>query len=132
MMISSLLYLNLTTPDDVTLFTNMALKLLLILTAWAFSIAIAYPSRNAPSAIASNGRNITLGLFHELEELARIVDISYCVGTTGISKPFLCASRCNDFEDFELETVSYPSHTNHLPEIPCVIKYLRSNGCLAA
>lgn len=51
-------------------------------------------------------RNITFELFAELEELACIVDISYCVGTTGIQKPFLCASRCQDFEGFELATVS--------------------------
>ncbi|PBP25791.1 hypothetical protein BUE80_DR003216 [Diplocarpon rosae] len=41
-------------------------------------------------------------LFAELEELARIVDIAYCVGTTGIARPFLCASRCADFPAFEL------------------------------
>jgi hypothetical protein len=46
--------------------------------------------------------NVSLKLFAELEELSRIVDISYCVGTTGISKPFKCASRCNDFPEFEL------------------------------
>ncbi|KAF2854744.1 alpha/beta-hydrolase [Plenodomus tracheiphilus IPT5] len=47
-------------------------------------------------------------LFWELEQLARIVDISYCVGTAGlgIQKPFACASRCadRDFESFELVT----------------------------
>ncbi|KAL5391502.1 hypothetical protein DPSP01_001366 [Paraphaeosphaeria sporulosa] len=47
-------------------------------------------------------------LFFELEELARIVDISYCVGTAGlgITKPFSCASHCGDedFKDFELVT----------------------------
>jgi hypothetical protein len=46
--------------------------------------------------------NVSLQLFAELEELSRIVDISYCVGTTGISKPFQCASRCNQFPNFEL------------------------------
>ncbi|OJD32772.1 extracellular lipase [Diplodia corticola] len=48
--------------------------------------------------------NISATLFAELEELARIVDISYCVGLTGlgIAKPFTCASRCNEFPDFEL------------------------------
>lgn len=53
---------------------------------------------------------ISQELFWELEELARIVDISYCVGTAGlgIQKPFKCASRCGDrdFETFELVTVS--------------------------
>jgi hypothetical protein len=56
-----------------------------------------------------NGTLITQDLFWELEELARIVDISYCVGTAGlgIQKPFRCASHCadRDFETFELVTV---------------------------
>lgn len=51
-------------------------------------------------------RTVSSELFYELEELARIVDISYCVGTTGILKPFMCASRCQDFPGFELVTVS--------------------------
>jgi len=58
-------------------------------------------------------RNSTLipqGLFRELEQLARLVDITYCVGTAGlgIQKPFTCISSCadRDFEDFELVTVS--------------------------
>jgi len=50
------------------------------------------------------GRNISVALFSELEEFARIVDISYCVGlaSSGISKPFTCLSRCADFPSFEL------------------------------
>ncbi|EME80115.1 uncharacterized protein MYCFIDRAFT_141490 [Pseudocercospora fijiensis CIRAD86] len=50
--------------------------------------------------------SISAALFTELEELARIVDISYCVGSTsfGISKPFNCLSRCTDFPQFELAT----------------------------
>lgn len=49
-------------------------------------------------------RNVSAALFSDLEELARIVDISYCVGLTsfGISKPFTCLSRCTDFPQFEL------------------------------
>ncbi|KAG8622975.1 hypothetical protein KVT40_007951 [Elsinoe batatas] len=45
-------------------------------------------------------------VFAELEELSRIVDISYCVGTagTGISEPFTCLSRCSGFPTFELIT----------------------------
>jgi len=50
----------------------------------------------------SSNTNISIHLFAELEELSRIVDISYCVGTTGISKPFSCASRCSGFPSFEL------------------------------
>ncbi|KAI1000996.1 hypothetical protein K3495_g7205 [Podosphaera aphanis] len=47
-------------------------------------------------------RNTSQSLFQELEQLSRIVDISYCVGNTGISRPFNCASRCSDFPTFEL------------------------------
>ena len=60
--------------------------------------------RGSSSIISSH--NISIALFNELEELSRIVDISYCVGATGlgIQKPFLCASRCQDFKSFELVT----------------------------
>lgn len=53
-------------------------------------------------------RGISEELFAELEELSRIVDISYCVGLTGtgIQKPFQCLSRCHEFGGFELVTVS--------------------------
>ncbi|KAL5117188.1 hypothetical protein ACEQ8H_004876 [Pleosporales sp. CAS-2024a] len=60
--------------------------------------------RHAPA----NATLVSQRLFWELEELARIVDIAYCVGTAGlgIQKPFRCASRCADagFEAFELVT----------------------------
>ena len=65
-----------------------------------FLIACARP---AP-ILHHNGDPISSNLFESLEELARIVDISYCVGSTGISKPFRCLGRCNDFEGFELVT----------------------------
>ncbi|KAF2280975.1 alpha/beta-hydrolase [Westerdykella ornata] len=61
-----------------------------------------------PLSTASNNRKndtaISPELYEELEELARIVDIAYCVGTAGlgIQKPFKCASRCSEFENFEL------------------------------
>lgn len=53
-------------------------------------------------------QNVSPELFSDLEELSRIVDISYCVGLTGtgIQKPFHCLSRCHEFEGFELITVS--------------------------
>lgn len=61
-----------------------------------------------PSDANRNSTLISQDLFWELEQLARIVDISYCVGTAGlgIQKPFSCASRCadRDFESFELVT----------------------------
>ncbi|PMD39708.1 alpha/beta-hydrolase [Hyaloscypha variabilis F] len=82
---------------------------LLILCA---SIGLSHPSQTplgaadagstAPLLAQAQNANISIQLFAELEELSRIVDISYCVGTTGISKPFLCASRCDEFPSFEL------------------------------
>lgn len=56
----------------------------------------------------TEGRGISEPLFVDLEELSRIVDISYCVGLTGtgIQKPFQCLSRCHEFGGFELVTVS--------------------------
>lgn len=41
-------------------------------------------------------------LFASLERLARLVDISYCIGTTGVHKPFDCASRCKEFPELSL------------------------------
>lgn len=47
-------------------------------------------------------KSISVRLFAELERLARLVDISYCIGTTGVSKPFNCASRCSEFPTLSL------------------------------
>lgn len=60
------------------------------------------PLHDAPHT----NRTVSPELFAELEELSRLVDISYCVGMTGIgiSKPFKCLSRCSEFENFELIT----------------------------
>lgn len=63
--------------------------------------AAAFPTR---SLINNNNRTISQSLFDSLEELARIVDISYCVGSTGIQPPFKCLSRCSEFPGFELVT----------------------------
>jgi pimeloyl-ACP methyl ester carboxylesterase len=54
----------------------------------------------APPVVSHD--HIPLRLFNELEELSRLVDIAYCVGTTGIGKPFTCASRCSEFPALEL------------------------------
>ncbi|KAL3417844.1 lipase [Phlyctema vagabunda] len=84
-----------------------------IVAAGIFTTATASPQNGQHALISSpplhntaehNDGNISLRLFAELEELSRIVDISYCVGTTGIAKPFLCASRCDEFPSFELVT----------------------------
>ncbi|ETI28847.1 hypothetical protein G647_01299 [Cladophialophora carrionii CBS 160.54] len=71
-----------------------------ILWLWT-TLAAALPAK-FPTTI--NGNEISQSLFESLEELARIVDISYCVGTSGIRRPFKCLSRCSDFEGFELIT----------------------------
>lgn len=83
----------------------------LLLLSWlpCLSPALGIPKLQAPLAggsTATPNYNISRELFHDLEELSRIVDISYCVGVTGtgIQKPFLCASRCQDFPHFELVT----------------------------
>ena len=71
--------------------------------------AAALPTEQVPLLRhADSNRAVSAALFADLEELARIVDISYCVGLTGtgVSKPFKCLSRCSDFPDFELVQVS--------------------------
>lgn len=65
---------------------------------------------------ASTGQGISPQLFDELDELARVVDISYCVGFTGIQSPFSCAGHCDDFPSFELIQVldpTFPSFSTH-------------------
>ncbi|KAL3457774.1 putative actin-related protein 2/3 complex subunit 1A [Aspergillus heterothallicus] len=57
------------------------------------------PADNFP-----NERRISPELFESLEDLARIVDISYCVGSTGVQKPFRCLSHCAELKGFELIT----------------------------
>ncbi|KAK0657116.1 Alpha/Beta hydrolase protein [Cercophora newfieldiana] len=51
----------------------------------------------------SSPQGISVPFFASLERLARLVDITYCVGTTGVSPPFSCASRCKDFPSLKLE-----------------------------
>ncbi|KAG5929725.1 hypothetical protein E4U42_004884 [Claviceps africana] len=51
-----------------------------------------------------SGSGISTPLFGELERLARLVDVSYCVGNTGVRKPFACLSWCKEFPEMALET----------------------------
>ncbi|KAK8175749.1 Alpha/Beta hydrolase protein [Phyllosticta citrichinensis] len=81
----------------------------LCLSLAAFGFGLDQPQAPLPLASSASdprNRTVSASLFAELEELARIVDITYCVGLTGlgISKPFKCASRCNEFPGFELIT----------------------------
>jgi hypothetical protein len=56
-------------------------------------------------AFVSGNHNVSTKLFSELEEFARLVDIAYCVGVTGIQAPFECASRCDEFPGYQLVDV---------------------------
>ncbi|RCI11127.1 hypothetical protein L249_7280 [Ophiocordyceps polyrhachis-furcata BCC 54312] len=47
---------------------------------------------------------IPTSLWTDLERLSRIADIAYCVGTSGVRKPFRCLSHCSDFPDLSLAT----------------------------
>ena len=54
-------------------------------------------------------RNVSQDLFLELEELSRLAGIAYCVGNTGIQRPFACLNRCSDFPHVELVKVVFPA-----------------------
>ncbi|KAH6650804.1 Alpha/Beta hydrolase protein [Chaetomium tenue] len=55
-----------------------------------------------PSSPPNTAGGITPPLFASLERAARLVDITYCVGTTGIAPPFSCVSRCREFPSLRL------------------------------
>ncbi|OQE14219.1 hypothetical protein PENSTE_c037G01490 [Penicillium steckii] len=56
------------------------------------------------SLAQNHTRHVSTELFNSLEELSRLVDISYCVGTSGVQKPFKCLSHCEEFQNLELIT----------------------------
>lgn len=98
----------------------------------ASACATSTPESQAVLAVPQShefNRNVSRKLFYELEELARIVDISYCVGTTGIHKPFLCASRCQEFPGFGLVTVS--ARSNMYIDLCCGANHLYRHGTQA-
>lgn len=78
------------------------LALLLVTTTGPASATV--PQERILPQSSSLASNITQSQFDDFEELARIVDIAYCVGTmnTGIDTPFDCLSYCKDFPSFEL------------------------------
>ncbi|SPN96904.1 related to triacylglycerol lipase [Cephalotrichum gorgonifer] len=53
---------------------------------------------------SAGGEGVSIGLFSSLERMSRLVDISYCVGMSGVSRPFNCISRCKDFPSLTLVT----------------------------
>lgn len=63
-------------------------------------------------------------LFDSLEELSRLVDISYCVGTTGVQEPFQCLSHCAEFPNLELVMVSAHYRAGcSLNDISCLFRH---------
>jgi hypothetical protein len=63
------------------------------------------PPQSHGPGVESFNRTVSNELFLELESFARLVDISYCISPTnplGLSKPFACLHRCDDFAGFEL------------------------------
>lgn len=58
----------------------------------------------AAEAVNSTAPTVDAPLFQQLDRTARLVDISYCVGGLGITEPFECASRCDEFPDVSLVT----------------------------
>ncbi|KAJ5818312.1 Lipase class 3 [Penicillium riverlandense] len=78
-------------------------------------------------------------LFNSLEELSRLVDISYCVSTTGIQKPFQCLSRCVEFPNLELAWNTGPLLSDscgyialsHSPSPPRIVVAFRGTYSIA-
>ncbi|TDZ74431.1 Lipase A [Colletotrichum trifolii] len=69
-------------------------------------LVVATPTDTAQKPVHDDKPPTTVSpeLFRSLERTSRIVDITYCVGTSGISQPFSCVSRCNEFPSFNLVT----------------------------
>ncbi|KAH0611428.1 uncharacterized protein H6S33_010693 [Morchella sextelata] len=89
------------------MFLPQLTPLLLLLLALQLPLTTPSPVHQTPLHPNPTSRNppISDALFAELEELSRIVDIAYCVGSlnTGVSAPFQCLSYCKDFPTFTLQ-----------------------------
>lgn len=69
----------------------------------ASTASLAIPDQSAAEARDElTAESVSVSLFGSLERTARLVDIAYCVGTTGVYPPFACASRCKDFPTLHL------------------------------
>ncbi|KAL1993027.1 hypothetical protein VTN49DRAFT_3784 [Thermomyces lanuginosus] len=75
---------------------------LLVVQLWTILFGSVATTVARPATSHGGDRQISPALFAELEELARLVDIAYCVGNTGVHKPFRCLNHCADFKQFEL------------------------------
>lgn len=98
--------------DEVVTVILVVLSILLYGTCSTASL-ISFGTSGASTYDQSDRKDSTVSreTFASLEELSRIVDVSYCVGSTGVQKPFRCLSRCNEFPGFELITVSSMTST---------------------
>ncbi|KAL7824158.1 Alpha/Beta hydrolase protein [Trichoderma gracile] len=79
--------------------------LLLVQLAAVFFVEAAYIGNQAPLGTKDEPpavSGISVSLFASLERLARLVDVSYCLGNSGIRKPFECISRCDEFPNMTL------------------------------
>ncbi|KOS21193.1 putative feruloyl esterase A [Escovopsis weberi] len=69
---------------------------------------LAQASQGPQEPLMNHGRPdakaISTPLFASLERLARLVDTTYCLGSTGIHRPFDCLSRCKEFPEMRLAT----------------------------
>jgi len=79
-----------------------------LLSLGVVTIALASPIFDRYPSIQDQSTNtserVSANFFASLERLSRLVDIAYCVGTSGIRQPFSCISRCKDFPSLELVT----------------------------
>lgn len=97
--------------------TNTISNLTLLLLAFTFSLnlftlllqfqpnLLHRSHSHAATVIQTDIPNPTLvspSLFASLEESSRLVDITYCIGSSGVRPPFTCLSHCSDFPDLTL------------------------------
>ena len=67
------------------------------------STAANFPdTQQKPLKLSDNEGGISENLFFDLDRLSHLVDITYCIGTSGIQKPFQCVSRCKEFPELQL------------------------------
>lgn len=78
---------------------------LLLLPAAAVVAAAPGGGGGGKSENESDRTVVSQKLFGELEEAARLADVAYCVGVSGIWRPFGCLSWCGEFEGVELVDV---------------------------
>ncbi|KAI2614647.1 alpha/beta-hydrolase [Hypoxylon fragiforme] len=80
----------------------LLLSCLVVAFALGSPVGSQYPLRKQDDTTTPD--HISPDLFASLERFSRLVDIAYCVGTTGVNPPFSCASRCKDFPSLDLVT----------------------------